>query len=93
MSVRDPAEWDRIRARGKNWFLFSRGVLGRGVPMALVLALGIELYLGGRLPGALLGTAFLGRLALALVIFSVGGVLNAQMQWKLNQKRFGTPPP
>ena len=32
------------------------------------------------------------RLALALAFFSVGGVLNAQMQWKLNHKRFGTQP-
>jgi hypothetical protein len=85
------AEWDRIQERGKNWFLFSRGVLGRGLPMALVCAIGIELYLGGELPRALVEAPFLGRLALALGVFSVGGVLNAQMQWKLNQKRFGTP--
>ena len=89
--LKDRAEWDRIQERGKNWFLFSRGVLGRGLPMALVCAVGIELYLGGELPRALGEAPFLGRLALALGVFSVGGVLNAQMQWKLNQKRFGTP--
>lgn len=85
-------EWDRVRARGRNRFLLLRGVLGRGVPMALVCAVGIELYLGGRLPEALSTPSFLGRLALALAFFSVGGVLNAQMQWKLNHKRFGTRP-
>ncbi len=90
MAVRDRDEWIRIQQRGRNWFLFSRGVLGRGLPMALVCAVGIELYLGGELPRALLAPPFLGRLALALAVFSVGGVLNAQMQWKLNQKRFGT---
>ncbi len=90
--LKDRTEWDRIQERGKNWFLFSRGVLGRGLPMALVCALGIEIYLGGELPRALLESAFLGRLALALGVFSVGGVLNAQMQWKLNHKRFGTTP-
>jgi len=89
--AQDRAEWDRIQERGKNWFLFSRGVIGRGLPMALVCAIGIEVYLGGELPRALAEAPFLGRLALALGVFSVGGVLNAQMQWKLNQKRFGTP--
>ena len=58
---------------------------------AVSIPVGIELYLGGELPRALTEAPFLGRLALALGVFSVGGVLNAQMQWKLNQKRFGTP--
>ena len=89
MTVRDRKEWDRIQERGKSWFLFSRGVLGRGLPMALVCAIAIELYLGGKLPEAFLEARFLGRLLLALAVFSVGGVLNAQMQWKLQEKRFG----
>ncbi len=88
--ARSQTEWDRIRERGKPWFLFSRGVLGRGIPMALICAVGIEVYVGGRFPDALLEAPFLGRLALALAVFSVGGLLNAQMQWKLHEKRFGT---
>lgn len=91
MALIDEAEWQRVRARGKPWFLFSRGILGRGIPMALIVSIGLEAYLGGELPGSMLGATFLRRLALALVFFSLGGLLNAQMQWKLNAKRFGTP--
>ena len=89
MVAHSQREWDLIRQRGKPRFLFTRGVLGRGIPMALVCALGVEIYLGGELPDALLEAPFLGRLALGLAIFSLGGVLNAQMQWKLHEKRFG----
>ena len=91
MIARSEREWRQIRERGRPWFLFSRGVLGRGLPMAIVCALAIEVYLGGRLPDALISVRFLGRLTLALAVFSVGGLLNAQMQWKLHERHFGGP--
>jgi hypothetical protein len=87
--ARNAEEWARIRARGKPRFLLLRGVLTRGVPMALVCAIGIEIYLGNALPETMGSPAFLGRLALALIFFSLGGVLNAQMYWRLNERRFG----
>ncbi len=89
MALVSAQDWPRIRAAGRGRFLFTRGVLGRGVPMALVVAVGIELMVGGPLPDSLLGSEFLGRLALALLVFGIGGALNAQMQWKLAERRFG----
>jgi hypothetical protein len=87
--ARNAEEWERVRARGKRRFLIVRGVLARGLPMALVCAIGIEIYLGNALPAAVRTPAFLGRLALALAFFSLGGALNAQMYWRLNERRFG----
>lgn len=87
--VRDAQEWRPLRARGKTAFVLRYGVLTRGVPMALVVAVGIELYLGGRFPQALAEPAFLGRLLLSLVVFSVSGCFRALMLWRLYEGRFG----
>lgn len=59
----------------------TRGVLGRGLPMAILVAVGLELYLGGSFPEALRTSAFLGRLLLALVVFSASGSLTARLTW------------
>lgn len=89
MVVRHREEWQRIRARGRRAFLLRYGVLGRGIPMALICALGIEIYLGTPLPDALISPAFLGRFALAFAVFATGGAFTAQMTWKLYERRFG----
>jgi hypothetical protein len=49
--------------------------------MAILVAVGIELYLGGSFPEALRTRAFLGRLLLALVVFSASGSLTARLTW------------
>ena len=38
--VRTHAEWAALRARGRRWFLLRYGVLGRGLPLALLCAVG-----------------------------------------------------
>jgi hypothetical protein len=82
-------EWERIRARGQRHFVIRYGVIGRGLPMALICALGIELALGSRFPEALWSPAFVGRFAFALVVFSLGGALTARTTWRLYERRFG----
>jgi hypothetical protein len=89
MVVRRKEEWERIRSRGQQRFILRYGILGRGLPMALVCAVGIELYLGGTFPEALRAPAFLGRFLFALAVFSLGGSLTARMTWKLYERRFG----
>jgi hypothetical protein len=87
--VRTAEEWAPLRARGKRWFLLRYGVLGRGLPLALVCALAIEASLGTPFPAALWSPAFLGRLALAFVVFSASGCLTAHVTWNLYERRLG----
>ena len=89
MVVKDASEWERYRKHGKQGFVLRYGIFLRGIPMALVVAVGIELYLGGRFPAALGEPEFLGRLLLALVVFSVSGTFRAIMLWNLYERRFG----
>ena len=87
MRIQNRQDWEKVRAGGKMRFVVTRGVLGRGVPMGVVCALGIEVYLGGSFPDLLTSPIFLSRLLLASAVFSVGGCLNANMSWNFHERR------
>ena len=87
--VRTREEWAQLRARGRRWFLLRYGVLGRGLPLALLCALAIEVSLGTPFPEALRSQAFLGRFALALAVFSLSGCLTANATWNLYERKLG----
>lgn len=87
--VRSPEEWREVEARGKGWFLLRYGVLGRGLPLALLCAFALEASLGGSFPEALGSLRFLRTLALALAVFSASGCLTANATWNLYARRFG----
>ena len=89
MVVRTREEWARLRRSGEWNFILRYGVLTRGLPMALVVSVAIELYLGGSFPEALRSPSFLGRFALAFVVFGLGGASTARMTWRLYERRFG----
>jgi hypothetical protein len=85
-------DWETIRARGRPRFLLMAGVLGRGLPMGLVVALAIEIVTGEPIPDSLLSQRFAFRLALAIAVFSLSGCLSAAMTWRLYEKKFGDGP-
>jgi len=83
-------DWLRIRASGRGRYLFRYGVVGRGIPMGIVVALLIELLNPtGTMPEALLGTRFLGRLLLAVAVFAASGCVSALANWRMHERRFG----
>jgi hypothetical protein len=87
--VRSREEWQALEARGKSWFLLRYGVLGRGLPLAILCALALEASLGGSFPEALRSARFLRTFALALAVFSASGSLTANVTWNLYARRFG----
>lgn len=89
--VRTREEWAPLRARGRGWFLLRYGVLGRGLPLALICAVAIEVSLGSPFPEALRSQAFLLRFVLALAVFSVSGCLTANVTWNLYERKLGPP--
>jgi len=86
-------EWQALESRGKPWFLLRYGVLGRGLPLGLLCAVAIEASLGGSFPEALRSAGFLGRFALAFLVFSASGSLTAHATWNLYARRFGGDAP
>lgn len=94
--VRTREEWERVLARGRRQFLLQNGVLRRGLPLGLFLAVALELYVGGRFPDALRTAAFWGRLALCVGVFSASGVLRSLAIWNAYRRRYaqgaGAPP-
>jgi hypothetical protein len=87
--VASGAEWERMRARGRRNFVVRYGVIRRGLPMALAVALALELYLGGRFPDALGAAGFWGRFALCAAVFGASGAITASATWSLYEKHFG----
>lgn len=82
-------EWQTIRAAGRNRYLFIWGVLGRGIPMALVVMLVFLLLEGKALGPDLLrdGSQWL-RFIAAAALFSIGGVVSAYARWRAMEQRF-----
>jgi hypothetical protein len=87
--VRSAAEWAPVRAAGKQWFLLRYGVLGRGLPLALLTASAIQLALGTPPDQWLRTRDFFVRLGLAFIVFSLSGSLTANATWNLYERRFG----
>ena len=90
MRIHNQEDWGKVRADGKGRYLLRAGVIGRGIPMGLVVALLIELWdPSGEMPEALLAPRFLLRLLLALAVFSASGCLSALANWRVHERRFG----
>ena len=80
-------EWASVRARGRRAFLLRYGVLGRGLPLGLLVALAIEAGLGSAFPAALWSPPFLERLLLCVAVFSATGCFNANVSWNAHERR------
>ncbi len=89
MRVHGSEEWAKIRSEGRAQYLLRYGVLRRGIPMGIAVALLIELLdPSGGMPDALLAPRFLWRLSLALAVFAASGCLSALGSWRLHERRF-----
>jgi hypothetical protein len=84
-------EWQRMRARGLPRQLVVRGVLLRGIPMAVAVVLLLELLRegDGGLGARLRDPAFLVRFVVATALFSLGGIVSSYARWRALERRFG----
>jgi hypothetical protein len=80
MSDAEAERWTAIRERGRDRYVLMDGVLRWGAPMGLATTV-ITHWLGS--PGP-----FLGRAAVALVVFSLGGVLYGRTMWSFHEQRY-----
>ncbi len=81
-------QWQEVRARGKQAFLFRYGFLGRGLPLGALAAVALEAALGSPFPEALSSSPFLARLVGCVSVFSLSGCILANANWKLHERRF-----
>lgn len=91
MWVSNREDWEAIKDRGKRRYILTNGILGRGLPMGVIVALAVEIALGNPLPESLGSPSFLGRAVLASVIFSLGGCATAYANWSSLERRFARP--
>ena len=85
-------EWQRIQRTGVWPHAIRRGLM-RGIPMGLLIIVALELLSGRPLDASRLRDGeLLGRFALAVVLFSLGGVVSTYARWRALVLRFGTQP-
>jgi hypothetical protein len=79
MSEGQATRWALIRQRGRRRYIFLIGVVRWGIGIAV-----LSTILGGWLgaPGP-----FLGRLAIALAVYPVGGIIYGAWMWSFNERR------
>jgi hypothetical protein len=89
IAARQREEWERIRRTGLWPYAIRRGLL-RGIPMALVIIAILEMAQGHPLGfAALRSPDVLLRFAVAVVLFSLGGVVSAYARWRSLDLRYG----
>jgi len=82
----NPLDWERLRARGRLAFVLTHGIIGIGLPAALLVATA-TLWLGGN-PGPLVSIA--NALEVTFIIFLVaplGGAIAANAWWERREAR------
>jgi hypothetical protein len=82
-------EWARVRERGRLRYVLGHALVQRGLPFGILAALAIEYLLGEKLPGALWHLAFLGRLVLAVGVFTLSGCVWANANWRIHERHYG----
>jgi hypothetical protein len=84
-------EWERMRSRGLARHLVLRGVLLRGIPMALAVVLLLALLGEGDrgLADELRDPGFWARFVVATALFSLGGIVSSYARWRALERRFG----
>jgi hypothetical protein len=89
IAARQRQEWERIRRTGVWPFAIRRGLL-RGVLLGVVVIAILELSAGHPIGFASLrDPAVLLRFAVAVALFSVGGVVSSYARWRSLDLRFG----
>lgn len=89
IAARQRQEWERIRRTGVWPFAIRRGLL-RGVPMGLVIIAILQLVEGHPLGFASLrDPEILVRFLVAVVLFSLGGVVSSYARWRSLDLRYG----
>jgi hypothetical protein len=79
MSRSDSDKWAKLSQLGRTQYVLRYGVLGWGIPTAIVFSL-IQGYRSG-------WDGFLVQLILALIIFPLGGILFGRIMWRLLEKK------
>ena len=74
----DSEKWAKISKLGRTQYVLRYGVLGWGVPTAILFAL-IQSYRLG-------SDGFLFQLIPALIIFPLGGILFGRIMWRVMEK-------
>lgn len=86
MNSAQRSKWERTRSKGRKHFLIYNGVLGWGIPTAVIfIVLGVLLkndYSG------LLTSSFLKSVLTSLILFTACGYFWGAWVWKSNEKNY-----
>jgi len=79
MSLSDTEKWARFSQLGRTRYVLRHGVLGWGVPAAILFSL-IQAYQFG-------WDGFLFQLVAALILFAIGGIFYGRCMWEILENK------
>lgn len=80
--------WERLRAMGRTDFILRRGVLGWGVPAAIITVLYKVVQEQGFVLSPHLTDSVRTAIVVALLLFPVGGGLLGRWLWSAGEARY-----
>jgi hypothetical protein len=78
--------WKEIKSKGKIHFIIKIGIIGWGVPTAILYTLINELFENGLVFTMYFNGEFIKDLLLNLLVFQVGGIFFGWWMWKIAEK-------
>ncbi len=76
-------KWERTRVKGKKNYIFYNGIIGWGIPTAILFTF-ISSYLENS--SIILNQAFFKSLLSSIVIFSIGGIFFGLWTWHWTER-------
>jgi hypothetical protein len=81
VNERQARRWAKIRASGRDRFIWIHGVFGWGVPTGILVSLVLSLL--NQWEGALFY-----YMSLSLILFSIGGYFWGLLIWQISEKQY-----
>jgi hypothetical protein len=88
LSEKQRKRWEQLRARGKRRFVVLHGVLGWGVPVAVVWSIWMQLWDNGFSLDGFLSARFFSQMVVAFMVFPAAGILFGHWMWWFNERRY-----
>jgi hypothetical protein len=86
MTEKQLSKWKQTRSHGRGRYILLSGILGWGIPTAILFSLILCRFK----PGI---DQFILRLVISLVIFPIGGYFFGSAMWRLSEKRYAVSVP
>ncbi|QZY53623.1 peptidylprolyl isomerase [Crassaminicella profunda] len=86
MNSKKREAWERTRQKGKSYFIWRKGVLGWGIPTAILFQVSMAILNNGLNIDAFTSRKFILNLVTSVIVFPIGGYFWGMWMWYWSNK-------